>query len=211
MISTMRWTASAADALWCSYALQFHLQLRIARYLWHQNAPPCTNPAKQEAMPSKAWLPVFEPGCRAAAPAGCAEGSAPARSPEAERSGPRHFAGFRRKTESVIVGSYTFAESAVPPRHPAPQTQLTTPTQERRRFHGKKRRRGSHHCPQPAQNGKQHRRRRSSQRAPESLLPERGYRPRTQPPEHPLQDAFRQLSGDVPADGAGRHHLHPRP
>ena len=114
MISTMRWTASAADALWCSYALQFHLQLRIARYLWHQNAPPCTNPAKQEAMPSKAWLPVFEPGCRAAAPAGCAEGSAPARSPEAERSGPRHFAGFRRKTESVIVGSYTFAESAVP-------------------------------------------------------------------------------------------------
>ena len=110
-ISTMRWTASVADALWCSYALQFHLQLRIARYLWHQNAPPCTNPAKQEAMPSKAWLPVFEPG---------AEGSAPARSPEAERSGPRHFAGFRRKTESVIVGSYTFAESAVPSSLRAP-------------------------------------------------------------------------------------------
>ena len=65
-------------------------------------------------MPSKAWLPVFELGCRAAAPAGCAEDRAPARSPEAERSGPRHFAGFRRKTESVIVGSYTFAESAVP-------------------------------------------------------------------------------------------------
>ena len=126
MISTMLWTASAADALWCSYALQFHLQLRIARYLWHQNAPPCTNPAKQEAMPSKAWLPVFEPGCRAAAPAGCAEGSAPARSPEAERSGPRHFAGFRRKTESVIVGSYTFAESAVPPSPRAPNATYNT-------------------------------------------------------------------------------------
>ena len=42
------------------------------------------------------------------------------RSPEAERSGPRHFAGFRRKTESVIVGSTTFAESAAPlsPRTP---------------------------------------------------------------------------------------------
>ena len=85
-----------------------------------RNAPPCTNPAKQEAMQSKAWLPVFEPGCRAAAPAGCAEGSAPARSPEAERSGPRHFAGFRRKIKSVIVGSYTFAESAVPSSPRAP-------------------------------------------------------------------------------------------
>ena len=42
------------------------------------------------------------------------------RSPEAERSGPRHFAGFRRKTESVIVGNYTFAESAVPPSPRAP-------------------------------------------------------------------------------------------
>ena len=62
MISTMRWTASVADALWCSYALQFHLQLRIARYLWHQNAPMRTILTKQEAMPSKAWLPVFEPG-----------------------------------------------------------------------------------------------------------------------------------------------------
>lgn len=125
-ISTTLSTASAADALWCSYALQFHLLLRIARYLWHQNAPPCTNPAKQEAMPSKAWLPVFEPGCRAAAPAGCAEGSAPARSPEAEHSGPRHFAGFRRKTESVIVGSYTFAESAVPPSPRAPNATYNT-------------------------------------------------------------------------------------
>ena len=51
--------------------------------------------------------------------AGC-KGKPLARSPEAERSGPRHFAGFRRKTESVIVGSYTFAESAVPPSPRAP-------------------------------------------------------------------------------------------
>ena len=49
------------------------------------------------------------------------------RSPEAERSGPRHFAGFRRKTESVIVGSYTFAESAVPSSPRAPnETHHTT-------------------------------------------------------------------------------------
>ena len=49
------------------------------------------------------------------------------RSPEAERSGPRHFAGFRRKTESVIVGSYTFAESAAPPSPRAPnETHHTT-------------------------------------------------------------------------------------
>ena len=68
-------------------------------------------------MPSKAWLPVFEPG---------AEGSAPARSPEAERSDPRHFAGFRRKTESVIVGSYTFAESAAPPSPRAPNATYNT-------------------------------------------------------------------------------------
>ena len=146
-ISTMRWTASAADALWFSYALQFHLQLRIAQRLWHQNAPPCTNPAKQEAMPSKAWLPALSRVQGGSTCAGCkgkplavneAEGrlaqqmlafaerslgklcfSRP-RSPEAERSGPRHFAGFRRKTESVIVGSYTFAESAVPSSLRAP-------------------------------------------------------------------------------------------
>ena len=49
------------------------------------------------------------------------------RSPEAERSGPRHFAGFRRKTESVIVGSYTFAESAMPSSPRAPnETHHTT-------------------------------------------------------------------------------------
>lgn len=49
------------------------------------------------------------------------------RSPEAERSGPRHFAGFRRKIESVIVGSYTFAESAVPSSPRAPnETHHTT-------------------------------------------------------------------------------------
>ena len=40
-----------------------------------------------------------------------------------EAFGPRHFAGFRRKAESVMVGSTTFAESAVP-RYPVPQTQL---------------------------------------------------------------------------------------
>ena len=51
---------------------------------------------------------------------------------EAEKSrgeafGPRHFAGFRRKTESVIVGSYTFAESAVPSSPRAPnETHHTT-------------------------------------------------------------------------------------
>lgn len=49
--------------------------------------------------------------------------SAPARSPEAERSGPRHFAGFRRKAESVIVGNTTFAESAAP-HCPSFQTEL---------------------------------------------------------------------------------------
>ena len=126
-ISTMRWTASVADALWCSYALQFHLQLRIARYLWHQNAPPCTNPAKQEAMPSKAWLPVFEPGAGRQRLPGVQRAAPLARNPEAERSGPRHFAGFRRKTESVIVGSYTFAESAVPSSPRAPnETHHTT-------------------------------------------------------------------------------------
>ena len=109
-ISTMRWTASVADALWCSYALQFHLQLRISRYLWHQNAPPCTNPAKQEAMPSKAWLPALS---RVQGDNACSES-------RGEAFGPRHFAGFRRKTESVIVGSYTFAESAVPSSPRAP-------------------------------------------------------------------------------------------
>ena len=40
-----------------------------------------------------------------AAPARCAEGNAPARSPEAERSGPRHFAEFRRKAESAAPPS----------------------------------------------------------------------------------------------------------
>ena len=34
------------------------------------------------------------------------------RCPEAERSGPRHSAGFHRKTESVIVSNCTFTESA---------------------------------------------------------------------------------------------------
>ena len=44
-----------------------------------------------------------------------------------EAFGPRHFAGFRRKTESVIVGSYTFAESAVPSSPRAPnETHHTT-------------------------------------------------------------------------------------
>lgn len=56
MISTMRWTASAADALWCSCAPQSRIQPRTAQYLWHQNAPPRTGPAKQEAMPPKAWF-----------------------------------------------------------------------------------------------------------------------------------------------------------
>ena len=59
MISTMRWTASAADALWCSCAPQSRIQPRTALYLRHQNAPSRTSPAKQEAMPSKAWLSVF--------------------------------------------------------------------------------------------------------------------------------------------------------
>ena len=65
-------------------------------------------------MPSKAWLPVFEPGAGRQRLPGVQRAVPLARNPEAERSGPRHFAGFRRKTESVIVGSYTFAESAVP-------------------------------------------------------------------------------------------------
>ena len=65
--------------------------------------------------------------------AGC-KGKPLARSPEAERSGPRHFAGFRRKTESVIVGSYTFAESAVPPSPRAPNK--THHTHERKEVLG---------------------------------------------------------------------------
>ena len=126
MISTMLWTASAADALWCSCAPQSRIQPHIVRYLWHQNAPPCTNPAKQEAMPSKAWLPVFEPGAGRQRLPGVQRAAPLARCPEAERSGPRHFAGFRRKTESVIVGSYTFAESAVPPSLRAPNATYNT-------------------------------------------------------------------------------------
>lgn len=43
-----------------------------------------------------------------------------------EAFGPRHFAGFRRKTESVIVGSYTFAESAVPTSPRAPNATYNT-------------------------------------------------------------------------------------
>ena len=162
MISTMLWTASAADALWCSYALQFHLQLRIARYLWHQNAPPCTNPAKQEAMPSKAWLPVFEPGAGRQRLPGVQRAAPLARCPEAERSGPRHFAGFRRKTESVIVGSYTFAESArssVPPHSDATKR----PLRKEVISHGKKRRHRPYHRSQSIPNRKQHCRCRSTQ------------------------------------------------
>lgn len=107
----------------------------------HQCAP---SSQRQEAMPPKAWLPVFEPGAgwqrlrgmQGEAPCPVSRGGAlwagcrvttPAQSPEAERSGPRHFAGFRRKTESVIVGSYTFAESAVPSSPRAPnETHHTT-------------------------------------------------------------------------------------
>ena len=44
------------------YAPQSHIQTRVSSPLWHQNAPTRTIPAKQEAMPSNAWLPVFEPG-----------------------------------------------------------------------------------------------------------------------------------------------------
>ena len=58
-ISTTLWTASAADGLWCSCAPQSHVQPRTAQYLSHQSAPTRTSPAKQEAMPSKAWLSVF--------------------------------------------------------------------------------------------------------------------------------------------------------
>ena len=144
MISTILWTASAADALWCSCAPQSRIQPHIVRYLYYQNAPMHTILTKQEAMPPKAWLPVFEPGAgwqrlrgmQGEAPCPVSRGGAlwagcrvttPAQSPEAERSGPRHFAGFRRKTESVIVGSYTFAESAVPPSPRAPnETHHTT-------------------------------------------------------------------------------------
>lgn len=50
------------DALWCSLAPHFGIAPRNAPLLWHQNAPTRTIPAKQEAMPSKARLPVFTPG-----------------------------------------------------------------------------------------------------------------------------------------------------
>ena len=90
-------------------------------------APERTIPAKQEAMPSKAWLPVFEPGAGRQRLPGVQRAAPLARNPEAERSGPRHFAGFRRKTESVIVGSYTFAESAAPPSPRAPNEPSSHP------------------------------------------------------------------------------------
>lgn len=83
-------------------------------------------------------------GCRAAAPAqdargsplpgvqrrsalGRVQGDNACSESRGEAFGPRHFAGFRRKTESVIVGSYTFAESAVPSSPRAPnETHHTT-------------------------------------------------------------------------------------
>lgn len=151
MISTMRWTASAADALWCSCAPQSRIQPHIVRYLWHQNVPPCTNPAKQEAMPSKAWLPVFEPGCRAAAPL-----------PGVQRRSLWPTALCTRKGESVIVGSYTFAESArssVPPHSDATKR----PLRKEVISHGKKRRHRPYHRSQSIPNRKQHCRCRSTQ------------------------------------------------
>ena len=152
-ISTMRWTASVADALWCSYALQFSLQLRIARYLWHQNAPPCTNPAKQEAMPSKAWLPALSRVQGGNTCAGCkgkplavneAEGrlaqqmlafaerslgklcfSRP-RSPEAKpfAHGTLPDSAGRQKVSYWVV---TLSQKVPCPRHPVPQTKPITP------------------------------------------------------------------------------------
>ena len=77
-------------------------------------------------MPVKAWLPAFEPGAGRQRLPGVQRAAPLARCPEEERSGPRHFAGFRRKTESVIVGSYTFAESAVPPSLRAPNATYNT-------------------------------------------------------------------------------------
>lgn len=126
-----------------------------------------------------------------------------------EAFGPRHFAGFRRKTESVIVGSYIFAESAAPPSPRAPNEPSSHPRKKggasMARNDGVDRttvrnqpRTESNIADAEAHNERQ-----------KAWLPERGYRPRTQSSEHPLQGAFRQLSGDVPADGAGRHHLYP--
>ena len=49
-----------------------------------------------------------------------------------EAFGPRHFAGFRRKTESVMVGNYTFAESAAPPLSRGPNVSPRSLGRQRR-------------------------------------------------------------------------------
>ena len=71
-------------------------------------------------MPSNAWLPVFEPGAgrqrlrRMQGEAPCPESRGGALWPTA-------LCWIRRKTESVIVGNTTFAESAAPPLPHTPE------------------------------------------------------------------------------------------
>ena len=87
-------------------------------------APEITNmhqPYETRSMPAKARPPVFEPGAGQQRLPGMQRAAAPARCPEAESSGPRHFAEFRRKAESAIVGNTTFAESAAPPLPHTPE------------------------------------------------------------------------------------------
>ena len=110
------------------------------------------------------------------------------------------------KDESVIVGYYTFAESAV---SPASWAQTHKNAVRKKENHGKKRRRGSHRGPACEAEPDADPERRKPQRTKERELRQSGRGAGAQPDEHPLQAADGELSGDVQPARRGRNHLNP--